>query len=347
MRAQLKAIEKITERQYKVRSRPSSPTPTPLEIFSSPDAGLPESSSMPEKMPFAILTFDGESPQIKSILSSPQFLDPAANLHALKLSAACSMAQQANDLMRCFNLLRRYYKSKESRILRLSQIQKQHYVGIFEKHLRAAGMDNKSIYTYTHFVALLHYIVSKAYTVGAVYNGWKISGLAGTERYDIQQIMSQWPGWDKLTPQQQQKVLGRIKEMKEEILTSKVEYTGEILDSYMESKLKEFLGPANPTRRHCCSEVGAYSVCVNQWRALYLCQSFHDFLEKRREDRKKKAKSNENQSRAESTWGTGMGPDMVATRCGGCGNVFTRRKYERTQPPGWSKCTCCPNPYWY
>ncbi len=193
-------------------------------------------------LPFALLTFDGEVRQVKCIMESPVFTDGKSNIHGAKSSAACSISQQANDVMKGFSTIRKYVKSVEAKILSMCEVQQEHYVRAFRQRLVKSGMDIQSVNTFTHFMSLLHRVLSKAYSVPAIERGWNIIGLAGPKGYDIRKNMSQWPGWQNLTPDIQTKILEKIIRIANKVKKNKIPYHGEIVDSVMEKYFKKYLG---------------------------------------------------------------------------------------------------------
>ncbi len=280
---------------------------------------------------FTLLTLDGEFNQVNGFLAAPKpYFDN--NISVLKLSAACSKRQQPNDCMKSFNIVKKHFRSRKSKITDETTMLYPDYVVLVKRHLAIAGIDRNSIETFIRFVGQLESVLSTAYTIHNVQDGWQICGLGGPEGYSCRRIMSQWSGWGNLNEEEQDSVLEKINKIASNILeNSESPYHGEVFDSVMEAELKDLLGRPNLTQRQTDSEVDANGICVSLWRSLALTKDFKEMIDSRRAAR-------ETRRRAVASSGDS---NTILQQCHTCSASFTRVKWQRVLVSQWRVCKKC------
>ena len=118
---------------------------------------------------------DGEKFQLQAILNNSQrFKDE--HINAVKFPAACSMDFQPNDKMRSFGMLKAYIKSGKFKKYEFSVVTAED-LRSFDNKLIGIGMDKASRATYLSFFKQLPALISSAYNIGVVQEGWKSTGL--------------------------------------------------------------------------------------------------------------------------------------------------------------------------
>ncbi len=289
-----------------------------------------------EEEPFALLTFDGEDRQIKAIMKCDAFLDPSTNIHALKLPGGTSMGLQPNDVMSAFSKLKKNVKASVVEKIDLSKLPLKDYMLQFKAHLEEYKLDTMSIVTYTHFLYLLHFYVPECYSQAVILRGWELTGLGGMYQHQSAKIMKKWPGWGYLIPEtQQQPILEGITSIANRVLNSKhpERYHGEVVDSKMEKVFAPYVGNANKSSSHACSEIGKYSICLNQWRALIIGSRLQEFIKKRKA--------------AKEAMESAKNPAANFYACVACPATMNRAKNQRGAPDGWKRCACEKHPHFY
>lgn len=287
-------------------------------------------SNIDDRM-FTLLTLDGELPQVNAYLDAPEVYFENG-ISVFKFSAACSKKQQPNDCMKSFQIVKKYYRSRKSKIVNEKNVQYADYVVLVKNHLEKAGIDKNSVETFVRFVGQLPTVLSSAFSIHNIQDGWAISGLGGPQGFDCRKIMSQWTGWNNLNLEEQNLVVEKIHKIATKICDN-VEnpYNGEVLDSVMEAELKDLLGRANPAQRQTDSEGDANGICVSLWRSLLLTKDFKEMIDKR-----KAARAERRNAAANSE-----GSHNILQPCHTCSASFWRVKWQRPLYSDWRVCRKC------
>ncbi len=310
------------------------------ESLDAKTADVPSLNNPKPPLPLVVLFIDGEGPHVKFLLEYPEIFSEEDNILVIKLPAACSKTQQPNDVMKSYQVLHQYFRSRKYKKLDLDNIVLAPYVQHVIAHMQGAGMDGSSVDTYTKFFSRIKMILSSAFTMSTILHGWKLTGLGGCPQgYDPKQIMSNWPGYTKLDEPKRAEVLGKVRELADEINNGSIEYSGEILDSVMNDKLQDIIGIVNAEGRRSSSERNERHICVNQWRAIAFYPAFRQMIDKRKEINRRAAASRKASSSAAGQ-GQGQAPDLIAGKCITCNKEFQRLRYSRKAPQGFSKCKC-------
>ncbi len=119
-------------------------------------------------LPLAVLFIDGEGPHVKFLLENSEVFTEEDNILVIKLPAACSKTQQPNDVMKSYQVLHQYFRSRKYKRLNFDDIAQPPYVRHVIAHMQNAGMDGSSVDTYAKFFSRVQIILSSAYTMSTV-----------------------------------------------------------------------------------------------------------------------------------------------------------------------------------
>jgi len=175
-----------------------------------------------------VMTLEGELPQINCVMDTLAKSYLEDQIEYLKFSASCSSTQQPNDKMRSFKIV----KICEKNMRYDTNITKPKWLPFVENTLTKEGLldlaSRKSIVNFLHH---LPSILSKAYVMKTVQDGWIKTGLFPLV------ILSNWPNYKSLDKEQSLKLLDAIKD-----LSVKARDHGQLTEEIMESKLISIIG---------------------------------------------------------------------------------------------------------
>ena len=232
-----------------------------------------------------VMTLDGELPQIDCVMDTLVATSFEDNMEYFKFAAACSSSQQPNDKMRSFKIAKMCEKSMRYDI----NISKPSWLPFVENTLKDEGLlQPASRKSFLNFLHHLPSILSRAYVMKTVEDGWRKTGLFP---YDPVVMLSHCPKYHDLNQVTSIRLINAIKELAVEAR----EY-GELTENVMESKLEDIIGkpsdysitPEEVRNAHNRSTRKSLNdKPINYGRCVWL--NNHKFLEHQREIREQKA----------------------------------------------------------
>ena len=155
------------------------------------------------------LTFDGESMFLQRLVEVRGTLVDdypfVKRVVMMKHPASCSMAQQPLDVSKCF---------KSTKLELQKQLEcnphghRQHYTPVVETMLAAIPTSSRAVFI--RWTSLLPVVLSHAFSVGNVLEGWRIAGLCPV---DHRQIMRMCTAWEDIAEPASHACLRAIKEL--------------------------------------------------------------------------------------------------------------------------------------
>ena len=181
-----------------------------------------------DDIPWMLLTFDGDFPQINALLST--LIEKYAHLRIWfwKFPGGCSLTTQPNDLMRSFMIIHGYINGANYQ--ETQTYADPSHLNFVASLLDSIEMDKASVDTYKNFFRQIGVIESNAFRRSVILEGYRIAGINPPS---VIQILSMCPAWANLSTTDAQRVLDAI-----EVLTVPARLTG-ITD---ENLLNELIG---------------------------------------------------------------------------------------------------------
>ncbi len=166
-----------------------------------------------------LLIIDGENGQVNCLVRKTSDLWKMKNFHVIKLAASCSMNQQPNDAMKSFSIIHRMFNSSKFTFDFASVIPPEHYINRVEVLLEDLEASSKA--TFRRFFKHLIGIISRAYQLHVVQEGWVNTGIHTIKGLCSKTILSNCSSWRKYTPHDQRQIFDKLPQLKLDICISK------------------------------------------------------------------------------------------------------------------------------
>ena len=179
----------------------------------------------------SVVTVDGACSQIQSLCGKPgtanekgvvhEFMSPLGN-DVIKGSAACSMAQNANDCGRGHSQLKLYARTKMKWKTRHVLPNMQAFI---ESVMEPLELDKGSLNTVLLFCGHLENMICKVWQPGTIRAGWLKSGLVAQGSssdggIDLKRILSHWIGFKELEQSSVQSIVALVPTLACEVVAS-------------------------------------------------------------------------------------------------------------------------------